>query len=1111
MLWISKRTGQINERKKDKICPLLYFNSKEKDPTFLLSSFTFSNQFIQGRFFGFDPDLVLLFSLSLNSVNNGDSLSWSDAGEFHSRKKNLIFLFLNSLLRVGSYFVGQYYQVLQQQPDLIHQFYSESSKAIRIDGGSSETANTLLHIHNMIMSLNFTAIEVKTINSSESWEGGVLVAVSGSVITREFSNRRSFVQTFFLAPQEKGYFVHNDIFQFVDEGTVFYHQPSYLSESKHEQAQLNPPSPPHHEPQVPDYVLEQEARDYVSAVQIKDDLVDKYSLQEEQHHQPQHEEYEDEVAVEEAPREEVVVDVVHEPRSVQAEEPVGEKSKMSYASILRVAKEAAAVPVPVAATQPLYNKNSQDLNEWDQPLQTPSPQVAAPQQPNASSPYVTDYGAEADDGFGFEDFEIKSVYVRNLPSNISASEIEDEFKNFGTIKPDGVFLRTRKFIEEPKLTIFIQTTQDVIGVCYAFVEYEDMTSVENAIKFFLLCHKQASPIYLGGRQVYVEERRPNPAGVRGARRGGGVGGRGRGGYPTEATRGRFGSRVTGRGNQEGGQEAMVTTVVLAAKGRRKEKALLNLFYKMNDSECFDFLLPPIPLRIRIIMDQVASSKLLYIINVLFVFLKTQREFPPLKEPETFSLPVSLPQWPSGQGFASSRIKLCPELEVAEITTFEFIWRYVSPRDKNKSASFYKPDRTPDGFHCLGHYSQSDSHLLRGFLLVARELVVDSQEAALVKPLDYTLVWTSNDLSEQEHKHGEHGYFWLPQPPRGYKPIGFLVTTSSSKPELDQVRCVRADLTDKCEPHRVIVTAVSDSLSVPLFIWKTRPSDRGMWGKGVSVGTFHCAIATQDQDQEQEDLACLKSLDSSLHAMPNIEQIHALVQHYGPRVFFHPDEVYLPSSVSWFFKNGAVLCSSDSEFHEPVDENGNNLPHGGSNDKQFWIDLPRNDEEKCRFLKRGDIANAKLYVHVKPAFGGTFTDLAFWIFCPFNGPATLKLGIVNLPLVKTGQHVCDWEHFTLRVSNFSGELYAVYFSQHSGGEWIEAQDLEFPPWLGYMREWGPKIVYGSRTEIERLNERLPWRMRCWVNAVLRKLPVELSGEEGPTGPKEKNNWFGDERW
>lgn len=40
--------------------------------------------------------------------------------------------------------------------------------------------------------------------------------------------------------------------------------------------------------------------------------------------------------------------------------------------------------------------------------------------------------------------EIKSVYVRNLSSAVSALEIEEEFKNFGKIKPDGVAIRTRK-------------------------------------------------------------------------------------------------------------------------------------------------------------------------------------------------------------------------------------------------------------------------------------------------------------------------------------------------------------------------------------------------------------------------------------------------------------------------------------------------------------------------------------------------------------------------------------------------------------------------------------------------------------------------------------------
>jgi len=40
--------------------------------------------------------------------------------------------------------------------------------------------------------------------------------------------------------------------------------------------------------------------------------------------------------------------------------------------------------------------------------------------------------------------EIKSVYVRNLSPTVSASEIEEELKNFGRIRPDGVVIRSRK-------------------------------------------------------------------------------------------------------------------------------------------------------------------------------------------------------------------------------------------------------------------------------------------------------------------------------------------------------------------------------------------------------------------------------------------------------------------------------------------------------------------------------------------------------------------------------------------------------------------------------------------------------------------------------------------
>ncbi|CAK9149966.1 unnamed protein product [Ilex paraguariensis] len=548
------------------------------------------------------------------------------------------------------------------------------------------------------------------------------------------------------------------------------------------------------------------------------------------------------------------------------------------------------------------------------------------------------------------------------------------------------------------------------------------------------------------------------------------------------------------------------------------------------------------------------------------------------EQETFSLPAPMPQWPEGQGFASGTINL-GEIEVLQLTKFEFVWGCNLSQNKKKGVSFYKPIGVPDGYFSFGYYCQSNEKPLRGFVLVAREVVSPEPEKscscdpdnspALLRPLDYTLIW-SPDVGSEENLDGG-GYFWLPQPPEGYKALGFVVTNRPKKPDLEEVRCVRANLTDQCEAFSLILNASSKSSQLPFEVWKTRPQHRGMLGNGVSVGTFFCSSFWISS--KELHVACLKNLNPLSTAMPNLDQIHALIRHYGPTVFFHPDEVYLPSSVSWFFKNGALLYRNGESIGETIDAGGSNLPGGGTNDGECWIDLPGND----RRVKYGNLESAKLYVHVKPAIGGAFTDIVMWVFCPFNGPATLKVGVVNVPLSKIGQHVGDWEHFTLRVSNFSGELSGVYFSQHSGGEWVDIFDLEFiegnkavvyssksghasfphpgsyiqgssklgigvrndaarscyyvdssiqyeivaaeylgdrvvnePCWLQYMREWGPTIVYDSRTELDKIISFLPLMLRYSVDSICDKFPVELSGEEGPTGPKEKNNWVGDER-
>lgn len=37
-----------------------------------------------------------------------------------------------------------------------------------------------------------------------------------------------------------------------------------------------------------------------------------------------------------------------------------------------------------------------------------------------------------------------SVYVRGLPTNVTTADLEEEFKKFGRLKPNGVFIKNRK-------------------------------------------------------------------------------------------------------------------------------------------------------------------------------------------------------------------------------------------------------------------------------------------------------------------------------------------------------------------------------------------------------------------------------------------------------------------------------------------------------------------------------------------------------------------------------------------------------------------------------------------------------------------------------------------
>ncbi|XP_020407264.1 nuclear transport factor 2 isoform X1 [Zea mays] len=407
---------------------------------------------------------------------------------------------------VGNAFVQQYYLVLHQSPDLVYRFYQEASRlgrpASAAGAAGMDSVTTMEAIGEKIMEMDVSKAEIRTVDSQESLGGGVTVLVTGHLTGRD-GVRREFSQSFFLAPQEKGYFVLNDMFRFVGE--------------------IPAPTAVEAQPEA-DAVVLSVAANGTSTLAVEPATPDDHAVPQQEHHvvdrSPPQPEEEEEAEVYDPPPEEVVdeeqpvPEVINEvPNNVAAVlattvAPVlqEEAPKKSYASIVKVMKEV-SLPAPAPPTRtapPKPEKQSPALA----PVKDVLPFSSNPENGNIQEP---------------ED-DAHAIYVRNLPLNATETQLEDEFKKFGTIKQNGIQVRSNK----------------IQGFCYGFVEFEDSTSVQSAI--------EASPVMIGGRQCYIEEKRT--PGSRGSSRGGRfVPGRGNN-FRSEGTRGRGnygGGRGYGRG------------------------------------------------------------------------------------------------------------------------------------------------------------------------------------------------------------------------------------------------------------------------------------------------------------------------------------------------------------------------------------------------------------------------------------------------------------------------------------------------------------------------------------------------------------------------------------
>ncbi len=129
-----------------------------------------------------------------------------------------------------------------------------------------------------------------------------------------------------------------------------------------------------------------------------------------------------------------------------------------------------------------------------------------------------------------------------------------------------------------------------------------------------------------------------------------------------------------------------------------------------------------------------------------------------------------------------------ELIIGYVDEFEYRWCSLGGGD-TWGTSFYHPVTT-DGFHALGSFSFRELSNPNGRKSV---VVVKAKPGsdALKPPVDYDSIW-----STQGSGIDDNGSLWNPRPPAGYKALGTVAQQGYNKPSLNDVVCVREDLTIK---------------------------------------------------------------------------------------------------------------------------------------------------------------------------------------------------------------------------------------------------------------------------------------------------------------------------
>ncbi|XP_074309632.1 nuclear transport factor 2 [Silene latifolia] len=374
---------------------------------------------------------------------------------------------------VGKAFVNQFYEMLHISPEHAYHFFNDSSTMSRPGPtGDSITVTTMKGIKDLILSLDCAKCkaEILTADTQASHMKGLTVLVTG-FLTGVDNVRRKFTESFFLAPQNNGYFVHNDVFRFFPEDS------SPIIDSVEvncvEHALLEPvaevaPVQETVQAQVAEISLEK----HHAAVEEKSEAAPVVVVQQKP-------------AVIERALPQPAVESNHVVQPIVEASSNGEQDapKKSYASMLKNSKQSASafpVHVPASPAKPVKPKAApKTVPSPGQQTQAGTLPAAAASQSSAANRKAPSNGNASSNGHVA--VKSHSIYIGHLPFDATADTVEREFNKFGRIKKNGIQVRSNK------------------GYVFGFVEYEDASGQEKAIEM--------GTILIGGKDVSIEEKK----------------------------------------------------------------------------------------------------------------------------------------------------------------------------------------------------------------------------------------------------------------------------------------------------------------------------------------------------------------------------------------------------------------------------------------------------------------------------------------------------------------------------------------------------------------------------------------------------------------------------